>query len=794
VSSCTRLHLPVAKPELHANIRRRYPIEAAAWIWDPRKRKDEVAALVFENRFRVMRRVDLVFYVSADQRYELSLDGQLVSLGPDRSDLAHWSFASYRVSLKPGMHRFEAIAWWIGGHAPSVQMTWQPGFIFAAEGQLASQLNTGCGRWRVRSAGRWTFGKRPGEVGTFSVGAYQTIEGPDPEASSWTKPLVVTGPLEDSPWCALRSGWQLEPSPLPDQVAREFCQGRVLAVIDGSHSPERPLQCKDFHHPSLPKWQCFLDGKGPLMVPARTTVSVLWDLQEYFCAYSQAVLRKGRGAEVSFIWAESPFERPASNWSKHKGLRRELVGKYYRGLRDTFASQGGPRRPYRACWWRSGRYILLDIRTADEPLILEQVSLRETRYPLESESRFACDDPGICKPLPMMLRGLQMNAHETFMDCPHYEQTLYPADGRLELLTNYALTRDDRLARHCIRLFDWSRCYNGFVNAGYPSGPQIISTFPFYWVMMVHDYALWRDDPEFVAERMAGVRGTLEGYRRMLNEDGLVHPFPGWPFIDTVPEWDADIYGPDPKKGPWAIANLLYAYALVLAADLEDLQHEPELASRNRRQAQQVAKAVLSQCWSTRRNLVADYPSRRCFSEHAQCMALLSGLLPASRRKACFQAMLAAKDLYRAQPTHWMFYLFEVYQCFGRGDLILQNLGTWNEWLAQGLLTPPEMYEPSRSDCHGWGAHPLFHLRASVAGIRPASPGFRTVEIAPHPGHLTNLEASMAHPRGMIETQMSFSGTRCEARVHLPKGVRGVFRWRKRQRSLQSGWQRIAIR
>lgn len=794
MNTCKRLHLPLAQPLLHANIRRRYPIEAAAWIWDPRKRKDEVAALIFENRFRIDRPVNLVFHVSADQRYELSLDGELVSVGPDRSDIEHWSFASYRVRLQPGMHRFEALAWWIGSHAPVAQMTWRPGFLFAAEGELAERLNTGSGPWRVRDAGRWTFEARPGEVGTFLVGGYQTIDRPDRGAgSAWTKPSVVTGPLEDSPWCGVRSGWQLEPSPLPDQIAREFRQGRALAVIDGGHDPERPLQGEDFRHPSLPHWQKLIDGVASVTVPPRTNVCVLWDLEEYFCAYSQAKLRKGRGAEVSLIWAEAPFERPASRWSKHKGLRSELVGKYYRGLRDTFRSQGGPGRPYRACWWRSGRYILLDIRTADEPLVIEQVSLRETRYPLEAESRFACDDPAVERPLAMMLRGLQMNAHETFMDCPHYEQVLYVGDGRLEALTGYVLTRDDRLARHCIRLFDWSRRYNGFVNAGYPAGPQVISTFPFYWVMMVHDFALWRDDPEFVAERMPGVRGTLEGYRRMLNEDGLLHPFPGWPFIDTVPEWDGEIYGPDPKKGPSAIGNLLYAYALLLAAELEDLQREPELARRNRRLAHQVAEAVLSRCWSPRRSLVADYPKRSEFSEHAQCLALLSGVLPKVRRKACFESMLAAKDLHRTQPVYWMFYLFEVYQRFGRGDLILEKLGIWNEWLSQGLLTPPEMYEPSRSDCHGWGSHPLFHLRASVAGIRPSSAGFRTVEIAPSPGGLTRLSASVPHPQGMVETEMAFDGQRCKATVRLPRGVSGVFRWRNQRKSLRGGLQRLDL-
>ena len=37
-----------------------------------------------------------------------------------------------------------------------------------------------------------------------------------------------------------------------------------------------------------------------------------------------------------------------------------------------------------------------------------------------------------------------MCAHETYMDCPYYEQMMYVGDTRLEVLTTYAISRDDR--------------------------------------------------------------------------------------------------------------------------------------------------------------------------------------------------------------------------------------------------------------------------------------------------------------------------------------------------------------
>ena len=46
---------------------------------------------------------------------------------------------------------------------------------------------------------------------------------------------------------------------------------------------------------------------------------------------------------------------------------------------------------------------------------------------------------------PLLVRGMQACAHETYFDCPYFEQMQYVGDLRLEALTQYAMTRDDRL-------------------------------------------------------------------------------------------------------------------------------------------------------------------------------------------------------------------------------------------------------------------------------------------------------------------------------------------------------------
>jgi hypothetical protein len=78
-------------------------------------------------------------------------------------------------------------------------------------------------------------------------------------------------------------------------------------------------------------------------------------------------------------------------------------------------------------------------------------------------------------------------------------------------------------------------------------------------------------------------------------------------------------------------------------------------------------------------------------------------------------------------------------------------------------------------------------------GIRPASFGFESVEIAPMPGHLLNLSGEMVHPLGKIEANLHFENSHVRGSISLPPGLTGVFRFAGKKLDLQSGPQRIEL-
>ena len=66
-----------------------------------------------------------LIHVTADNRYKLYVNGELVSLGPARGDLHHWRYESVDIAphLKTGKNVLAAVVWNFGELAPEAQIT-----------------------------------------------------------------------------------------------------------------------------------------------------------------------------------------------------------------------------------------------------------------------------------------------------------------------------------------------------------------------------------------------------------------------------------------------------------------------------------------------------------------------------------------------------------------------------------------------------------------------------------------------------------------------------------------------
>lgn len=790
---CRRIPAPPT-PHGTPNMEPLQPLDGAAWLWHPALAGGEPGFVVFRLDLVSVRTEQIRLQVTGDLCFALGLDGALVARGPDTSDVTHWAYATYELTLAKGRHRVEALVWWAKTpQAPEGRMTWRGGFACAGCDAAHSRVSTGVAPWRVAQLHGAAWGPKLNrsyhvigcsadiDLGTFDL-----------RRAEWVKPEVVRGPVAFHPCGIVASGWRLHASNLPEQRHDLWRGGRVRALFP-RWSAAAHVAFSAENASDVAGWSALLREGKTMRLPARHAVTLLIDTDDYLCGFPVLEFSGGDGARVRWEWAESLFDRidPAlDNTPGPKGDRGAVAGKVFMGFGDRWKLGGRGRRIASSPWWRAGRYFLISVKVGARPLSIHRLGVERTGFPLQPTAHFESDDASLAPVVELSERGLRGCMHDVFVDCPYYEQMMYVADTRIQMLLAYTFAGDDRLSRRGMELFDLSRDRRGYPTMRHPSvDRQESATFAMIWPWMLRDFALWRDDLAWLKPRLPGLRALMEALRVEEDGDGLLAKPPGWLFMDWVPGWDAG-WAPGQREGNRsALINLQYLLTLQAAADLETWVGDATHASRHRVHATALAQVLERKFWSESRAIWADDDSHTRFSQHAQALAVIAGLrVPDLARWSD-----AAANGLKAATIYFQHYLFEAFAKAGRSDLILSGLDLWRNLAKQGFKTPVESPEPARSDCHAWGAHPVFHLHASVAGIRPSGPGFRTVRIAPQPGTLARIESALPHPAGAIRLSARFSGKAVVATVELPAGTTGVFVWRGREVPLAAGSQEIHL-
>lgn len=752
----------------------------------------------------------LRLYVSADERYELFCDGRRLGRGPERGDATHWFYEIYDVNLTGGDHCLVARVWSLGDQAPFAQMSVRHGFLLGAAGAFLPLLGTGVAAWAGKRVGGCEF--LPAGM-TWGAGAKLQIDGAaypwgveQGRGDDWAPVAIlhpgVNGAVKNE-WPGLHRLW---PATLPPQL-EALTGGVTVRHLDAATlaaTETTPALAQQSLTGEVAAWQKLLDAGTPLVVPAGTCRRIILDFNTYQCVYPAVTVSGGAGSRIRVHWAEGLYEgtgalsEGGADDARGKGNRDVIEGKCFIGVGDLFLPDGGRERRFEPLWWAAGRYVEVAIETAAAPLTLTGLRFRETRYPLALDGQLTVSDPRWQEVAGLALRTLQMCAHETYMDCPYYEQLQYFGDTRLQVLTTYVLTRDDCLPRKALQMgFASILGDRGLGQSRYPSRvTQVIPPFSLWWVAMLHDFALWRGDLDFVRALMPGARQLLETFLALRRADGLMRAPEGWNFTDWVPAWtnttrDVRNWGvpPDGETGISGVLNWHLVYTLTRAAELEAWLGEPELAARWKRRAAELAARLEASFWNATRGLYADDLGHAHFSEHSQILALLSGALPRSRMRPLAKSLFRDPALARG-TLYFTHYLFECAgACDHIGALFERMEAMWFPLAGMGFKALPEEPEPCRSDCHAWGAHPLYHYYATVLGIRPTAPGGEQMVICPRLGPLQQASGTLPHPRGAIAVEFvrDMDNDRVRGWVSLPPGVSATLQINGAKQRLAAG-------
>jgi hypothetical protein len=388
-------------------------------------------------------------HVSADNRYRLYVNGAQVSSGPQRSDVMHWRYETIDLApqLRAGANVIAAVVWSWGQHHPVAQHSVRPAFLLQGDSPREAIVNSGAG-WKltrdlayselrvssddvrgayyaapqgeVLDAARYPWGW---ERTDFVDRSWFTV--PDPAArtgavNAGASAIVGSIHLHAVPGrggYGDASGWQLEPRDIPpmeEKLIRFASVRRSIGVTAGDG---------------------FIRGAGDLVVPAHSAASIVLDHARTTNAYTVLETTGGAGSTITLTYAEAAVDSAG-----RKGNRNEIDGRLIRGIHDRFRPDGGAHRRFQTLYWRSSRYVQMDVETGADPLRVHDVSGIFTAYPFAERGNFASDLSWLDGMWKMNWNGARIGAFETYMDTPYYEQLQYVGDTRIQALISSTST------------------------------------------------------------------------------------------------------------------------------------------------------------------------------------------------------------------------------------------------------------------------------------------------------------------------------------------------------------------
>ncbi len=500
--------------------------------------------------------------------------------------------------------------------------------------------------------------------------------------------------------------------------------------------------------------------------PFRLCGDGVLDAGKYTTAKVKFAFRAAAGVKIRVTYAECRLT-PDGNGGYYKDKRDEAGGALT-GNYDEVEANGGVTvlEPF---WYRAFRFVKIE---ADGEFEIADAEYAEYFYPMDDIARFACSDPELNAMWDVSLNTVRCCMHEIFVDCPYYEQQQYDMDSTLEALFTYRFIEDTAMQKKCITDLSHSQLPDGMIQANYPSTLiQVIPGFSLFFIFMIRDYMDYVGDAAFVRGLTGCIERVLEGFRSYEDERGLFGTTPYWPFVDWVPTWGIGIPEGGTKE-PLTVTNLMYSAALIAAAEIYEYCGKPGAAQDLRSRAQTLNAAVRKYCYDEEKGLYRNTPSRREYSEHTTLWAILSGAVTGEEAKALMERTLRADAAHCSfSMNHYMFRALERSGCYEYADRLLDG---WRKMLDMHCTSWCENPDKPRSECHGWSSAPAYEFSAMVLGVKPASPGFRTVRIEPYPGTLTWAEGEVPTPYGRIRVKWRKEGEEIKLDVSLPEGVTRV--------------------
>jgi alpha-L-rhamnosidase len=655
-------------------------------------------------------------YVSADQQYEMYVNGELVGKGQAYSFPDHKYYETLDVTrkLRRGDNAIGILYNWQGptkGHPAG-----EPGVIAQVvvhyeDGSKATIVTDGS--WRVQR-GWWLPGHQRDLEGDL-VDYTENLDGVD-YPSMWARPG-----FDDSGW---QHAFEVGPAGVSPWTRLVSVRTRVV-----------------------------YKALGPVSLTTLGSGAVVADFGKVYAAIPQVSFAHGaRGHLVTlragYLLDEGSQVGPGGEPGQVSATR----GTQHTDMSYSYLQRGGAEE-FRPFDYLGFRYLQVD--DPGERLSSAQVGVlaRHASMPDVEVAEFSCSEPTIDAIFRLGSHSALYTAQEQFIDTPTREKGPWLWDGFNESQTAMALFGEQNLTRKSLLEFAESQRRfwpNGAVNKIYPTGLGAldINEYTEIYPEWVWRYWLWTGDRSLVDSvfpvlvRLAGyVAASVDASTGLAANLPATNVYYSFPVVTRL--------------------NVLAANVFARVADLAEVASAPSLqVSQLRTRQADLLAAIDSRLVRSDGiyvdGLQADGTQTPTASQEANACAVAYGVAPTSRLSDV-GAYVASLGL--EAPPRTATEVLDTLAASGR-HLDLVRLLTdassdgWARILAAGGTFTWEVWEPSDANgdsmSHGWGSNVAVSIQRHLLGVSPTSAGLSSFEVAPPPEGLSWARGSLPTTRGQV--------------------------------------------
>jgi len=777
----------------------------ASWIWRKGETGGTNLLLLARKKFSIQTVPNrATLYITADNNYELFLNGKFVNRGPARCQPHHQSYDIIEIAgLLTKGENVLAIRALHQGKFGSYNTPPRPGLLVQLDMQTNGQTEI------IKSDASWKVTKpestslispiygesvdlRKEEVGWKESGfddkdwsdadvLKSDRYWPWPEPSPKAKSTPFTFPWES-----------LVPRDLP-YLSESLVKGVNLvetgeilelgfnnAVAEGSYGLLFPTE-----KTKVTRGEGYKNGSDLLIIqnyypkevfkndPIYSTY-LIFDLGELMHGYPSMEIEGKAGTIIEFLYAPNLLRGKFP-------LRTDISG---RPLTDRIVLSEG-KSTWEALEMKYARYLFIAVRNTDQPVKLHFTGMKRADYPFEPKGMLTVSTDKevewLWKAATNTLRAITTDAFtDNYRERLQYAQTSYYAAR-----SSYAAFGDRFLQKRYLQQISQEQQGDGVLPAavpvtGYRGGRFLDASL--FWVLGLHDYFLHSGDTQTVKDLLPVAKKVIDRFQLWENKEGIIDtpPYPYW--IDHAA---IDRYGANFSF------NALYILTLQDMKSISEWLGNHDDAKEYERRAEKLRVFMREKFWDPQQLLFSDTWSEGkrslTFTEQSNSLAIVAGIATKDQQSAIVKEFIDNKSSRLVPAVLFMHYLAESLFMSGYEKQALtllkeryRHMNTdgdsstlWEEWALtvsrrSGHLRP----ESNRTVSQAEQTFLTYTLSRWLLGIQPTKPGMKEIVISCHVGGLPEVKGDMPTPLGNVSVNWTDRGKGKHLEVIIPKGIR----------------------